>query len=106
VNEIECRRTVNARSDGMCERCGQWGGTTLHHRRKRSQGGEWSAANCVSLCGHGTAGCHGWVEAHPVAAEGEGWHVRPWQRSGRVLYRGMWATLCDDGTVEYEAAIF
>jgi len=102
VTEVECRRIVNARSGGLCERCGKWGGTTLHHRRKRSQGGGWTPVNCVALCGHGTSGCHGWVEEHPKLAEVDGWHVRPWQQPGKVLYRGAWATLSDDGTVTYE----
>jgi hypothetical protein len=31
---------------------------------KRSQGGDDIDANIVPLCGHGTAGCHGQVEAY------------------------------------------
>jgi hypothetical protein len=56
------------------------------------------------LCGHGTAGCHGWVEEHPNAAEAEGFHVRPWQKPENVavLYRGQLAWLTEDGEVEYE----
>jgi hypothetical protein len=56
------------------------------------------------LCGHGTTGDHGWVEENPNAAEAEGLHIRPWQNplTVRVLYRGLWAWLLEDGTVLYE----
>lgn len=55
----------------------------------------------MMLCGHGTAGCHGWVESNPNAAEAEGWHVRPWQDPAEipVLYRGALALLTEDGKV-------
>lgn len=80
TGEAKTRRVVNLRSGGderrgICERCGRIG-TTIHHRKKRSQGGPWTPENCVALCGHGTAGCHGWVEAHPAKAWAEGWYVR------------------------------
>ena len=64
---------------GSCERCARWSVLTLHHRMKRGQGGTWSPANCVMVCGDGTRGCHGWIEGHPDAAAEEGFHVRPWE---------------------------
>ncbi len=72
----------------------------MHHRKKRGQGGPWSPENIVAVCGHGTAGCHGWIEHHPNDAAEQGFHVRPWQDPLLipVLYRGSWATLCKDGT--------
>src|ERR1700757_5248033 len=79
MDEKRCREIVKARSEGRCERCGRLGGTTIHHRKKRSAGGRWDASNCVAVCGHGTAGCHGWIESRPNEAEVEGFHVRPWQ---------------------------
>lgn len=30
-------------------------------------------ANGLPLCGHGTAGCHGWTEHHPTEANLLGW---------------------------------
>ncbi|BCP41391.1 hypothetical protein MINTMi27_14840 [Mycobacterium intracellulare] len=100
---LECRETVKNRAEGMCERCCRSTSLTLHHRKKRSQGGAWTPTNILALCGHGTSGCHGWVEHNPNAAELEGLHVRPWQNPDelRVLYRGAWAMLTADGKVEY-----
>lgn len=107
MSEASCRRAVMERAERMCERC--WNvtrGVTIHHRRKRSQGGGWDISNCVALCGHGTTmgGCHSWVEANPNAAEEEGWHVRPWGDAATtpVLYRGRWALLLPDGGIQWQ----
>lgn len=40
-----------------------------HHRQARGMGGTTdpaihSLANLLLICGHGTAGCHGWIEHH------------------------------------------
>lgn len=95
---------IAGRAGWLCERCGQ-AGTSVHHRKKRSQGGPWSWTNLVFLCGTGTTGCHGWVEHNPNEAEWEGFHVRPWQQPERVTvkYQGQWATLTEDGEVWYES---
>ena len=79
MGEKRCRELVKRRAEQRCERCGRLGPTTVHHRKKRSAGGRWDPSNCVALCGHGTAGDHGWAEANPNEAEAEGFHVRPWQ---------------------------
>lgn len=75
------------RDRGRCARCGQpvrlddrgasW---SIHHRAPRGAGGsrvDWvnGAANGVILCGSGTTGCHGWVEAHRAEARDTGWLV-------------------------------
>lgn len=86
MNEKTARRIVNERADGFCERCGRYG-TTIHHRKKRSQLGRWSPQNCVALCGHGTTGCHGFAEHHPNAAHAEGFHVRPWEDETQIPIR-------------------
>lgn len=95
---------VRQRSRGACERCGRAGPGSLHHRRKRSHGGAWSAENLVWLCGSGTTGCHGWVEAHPAQASREGFHLRPWEdallRPVRLYWHG-WGVLRSDGTVGF-----
>lgn len=107
MNEKTVRARVQLRADGLCERCGSGYGTTLHHRKKRSQlpkVDQWHVANCVMLCGDGTQGCHGWVEANPNAAEMEGWHCRPWVDPEvlQVFYQKRWVWLKPDGSIERE----
>ena len=63
------RLVVAARSGGGCEVgiegvC-QGAATNIHHRLKRSHGGTWAPSNLLALCGSGTTGCHGYIEAHP-----------------------------------------
>lgn len=84
------RSTVTARAGWRCEICGTvlgWpdgsGGTwcaphSFHHRRPRGMGGTTrpdanSPANLLLLCGTGTTGCHGRVEANRAAAHQLGW---------------------------------
>lgn len=77
----------------------------MHHRLKRGQGGGWEPENIVAVCGSGTTGCHGWIEANPKAAGRQGFHVQPWLNPADtwILYRlSAWALLRADGTVEYE----
>lgn len=103
MNEKECRRIVLERSGGACERCCRGRQVTMHHRKKRGQGGPWSPENIVAVCGHGTAGCHGWIESHPNAAAAEGFHVRPWCNPAEVLVRYQlsdWVLLLPDGAIE------
>lgn len=56
---------VLKRADGKCESCGEelFGRRSIeysiHHRKRRSQGGDNRLSNLVALCGHGTSGCHG-----------------------------------------------
>ena len=104
TGEKKCRDLTKARADEYCERCGVHAsvrGLTLHHRVKRSQGGPWTTQNCVMLCGHGTIGCHGWVEHNPDDAEKQGFHVRPWNDPAEIpiLRRGLLALL--DGAGDY-----
>ncbi|MFJ4653799.1 HNH endonuclease [Nocardia sp. NPDC088792] len=75
--EAATRKLVAERSGGWCEICGVMRAESVHHRRNRSQGGGWSASNCVATCGDGTRKCHGWVTVHPGDAAAEGWHMRP-----------------------------
>lgn len=49
---------------------------SVHHRKLRSQGGDNRPSNLVSVCGHGTAGCHGDIHAAPAKAEEAGWIVK------------------------------
>lgn len=72
--DADLRRRVLARDGYRCRRCGQ-PAESVHHRLPRSRGGDDSPINLVSLCGDGTRGCHGMVEAHPEWARMEGWTV-------------------------------
>lgn len=100
MNEKKCRQIVAERSEGMCERCCRGGHLTVHHRKKRSQGGLWTPDNCVAVCGHGTAGCHGWIEHNPAKAAAKGFHVRPWQEPDKVPLHwrsSEWVLLLENG---------
>ncbi len=71
--ERNARKVVKARSEGRCERCQTAPGQSMHHRRKA--GRVWSPENLLHLCGDGTRGCHGWIEANPLKAQQQGWWV-------------------------------
>lgn len=104
MNEKRCREIVSHRSEGFCERCCRNGRLTMHHRKKRGQGGLWAPENIVAVCGSGVTGCHGWIEHHPDRAAAEGFHVRPWFDPSVVMIRyrlSHWALLLPDGTVKY-----
>lgn len=76
----------------------------MHHRVKRGQGGSWCPSNIVALCGHGTAGCHGWVEHNPIDAAKTGFHVAPSQSPRLVPLRwrdSTWVLLLPDGGFVY-----
>lgn len=98
MNERTARRVIAERCGGRCERCGA-PEYTVHHRRKRSQGGTWCPSNLLALCGSGTTGCHGWVENNPTAAQA----LRFWLRAGQpsettpVWLWGRWVLLQPDG---------
>lgn len=76
--EIDAREIVKNRDEGVCVRCRRvdpWFGANWDHRKNRSQGGEWEAANGQMLCGSGTTGCHGWKTGHPQSALAQGYAV-------------------------------
>lgn len=75
MNESEARRRVALRAAGRCELCRGTDSLTFAHRRSRGQGGGWSPANGLRLCGSGTTGCHGWTEHNPDAAAAGGWRL-------------------------------
>lgn len=66
---------------------------SLHHRVPRGMGGSktsWinAPSNLILLCGTGTTGCHGWVEANRAVARDQGWIIaRGIQRPGGVPIR-------------------
>lgn len=71
MSENSGRLKVRARSRGICERCAKRRACEWHHRRNRSQGGDWSPANGVDLC----TPCHAWITEHPAACYVIGWLV-------------------------------
>lgn len=109
-SEARARHLIPRRSSGLCEvripEVCQGRGASLHHRRKRSQGGTWSCANIVHTCGSGTTGCHGWIEANPAAAHQWGLTLRAGEmpeRPTRLVWRGIPAfwRLADDCTITW-----
>lgn len=83
------RAIVTARAIGCCEICltplrasDIWiGAHSFHHRRPRQMGGTVrpetnGPANLLLVCGTGTTGCHGTIEANRAAAYEQGWLVR------------------------------
>jgi len=62
---------IRAKKAQECRLCGATGGAfevNAHHLIPRSLGGVWTESNIVGLCGSGTTGCHGLVEARDRAA--------------------------------------
>lgn len=80
------RELVEARAQGRCEGCGRPGRCEWAHRVGRAQGGPWSAANGLWLCGDLTGGrapttgggCHPWSHssAGRAVCEARGWILR------------------------------
>lgn len=102
------RELIVTRDDARCKRCGRGvypGSYSIHHRRARGMGGSSdpatnSAANGVVLCGSGTTGCHGWVEAHRDTSRQLGFLVYQGHDPATVPvcdYLSRWLLLDNDG---------
>ena len=93
--EKEARRLVAERSGGICEICSQARATDWHHRRNRSQGGTWVAANGLHLC----RPCHRMVTETRTDFYDLGWLVRSWEdeQSIPVSTANGWVLLDDQG---------
>jgi hypothetical protein len=74
-DEKEARRLVRERSGGVCEICSAARATDWHHRRNRSQGGKWTAANGMDLC----RSCHRGITDTREEFYTVGWLVRSWE---------------------------
>ena len=62
-------REMRDAKQGPCRLCGSPEPNSLHHVIPRSAGlGAWSESNLTPLCGTGTTGCHGLIEARNPAA--------------------------------------
>lgn len=95
---------IDERSSGVCEVCGVGKARERHHRRPRGAGGSRrdetnTAANCLHICWS----CHhSLIESHRQVGYLMGWllsqNMSPDRE--RVMYRGEWMLLGDDGSVE------
>ena len=124
--DIRLRANVVVREDGRCFRCGKQVAIyepetyrdlpvvkriaqfSFHHRKPRGMGGSNSLdinifPNLIVLCGTGTTGCHGWVEANREQAYKDGLLLHgvmgnPITTPAFSEYRGFWIDLTT-GTV-------
>lgn len=110
------RHVVKERSGGKCEAaipnvC-MGGAQTVHHRLKRSHGGGWNPSNLLHLCGDGTIGCHGWIEAHPQLANEDGlWLFAgedPAETAAHMRWENLrsWYLLDDHGVLHWQTSDF
>lgn len=86
------RRQALARDGKACQRCGVsiiGKPYSLHHRKPRSQGGEHTLANLVTVCGFGgdTSMCHGEIESQRTQATEDGWLVPRSKDPAAVMVR-------------------
>lgn len=96
-DEARARELVAVRCGGTCEMCGRAAATDWHHRKPRSQGGQWTADNGLYLCRED----HTWVTEHPADSYVLGLlvHRRDDPTAVPVLRRGRTVYLRRDGTM-------
>jgi len=96
-SQQSARALVAARSGGLCEVCSIAAAREWHHRKNRSQGGRWSAANGLYVC----TPDHAWITEHPEQARRNGWAVPGSADPAEVpvLRRGLLVMLDDEGGV-------
>lgn len=99
-------RVVRERDDWRCVRCAAVGLLSTQHRIARGMGGSSDPrinqpSNLITLCGSGTTGDHGWVEAHPDLAKAVGLACPRWAdpTGWGVWTRRGWLFLDNDGAV-------
>lgn len=99
---VETRLIVIQRAGYLCEKClgplGTLEGMSVHHRRPRGMGGTKrpginEAENLLALCGSGTTGCHGRIEANRAESYSRGLLLRTGANAHTTPYlddRGDW----------------
>lgn len=108
------RALVLARDGYKCVCCGRsviGQEYSLQHRRRRSQGGDNSPSNLVTVLGSGSRGCHWRIDSRrDPADEAKGYTVRSWDDPALVPVMimsghgsGVLAWLTPDGTYAFEA---
>lgn len=60
------RMFVFARERNICRCCRARPADSMHEMRPRSLGGKVSRQNSIAVCGSGTTGCHGLLQAHRI----------------------------------------
>jgi hypothetical protein len=94
----EARPVVDARSRGICERCGIQRAGHKHHRKLRRHG-DHRPANLLDLC----SDCHRWVHEHVAQSYEFGYLVRS-TNNPRIVpvkhARFGWVRLLDNGDTE------
>lgn len=101
----ETRALVAGRSGGLCETCSAAKAWDYHHRRPRGMGGtRRSDSASPTACLHVCRDCHNLLESRRNLATLFGWLVPSKFNPATqpVLYRGEWAVLGEDGSVEFE----
>jgi 5-methylcytosine-specific restriction endonuclease McrA len=99
VNEKQCRAVVKERSQLRCEYCGH-SAFEMHHRKNRSQSGQWTPANILHLCRE----CHRWATEHPTLANVFGLSLKSYEEPTEVAVltaRGA-LVLADDGSTDFQ----
>ncbi|WP_075813043.1 HNH endonuclease signature motif containing protein [Corynebacterium sp. CNJ-954] len=94
------REAAWERADAVCEAmipqavC-QWHGTDVHHRKKRSAGGEHALENALWVCRN----CHNYIEAHQAWSFPRGLLVHSYHEPVHppAYYRGVY-TPREEGT--------
>lgn len=108
--EAKARDIVAQRSGGRCEvvipNVCLGVAASVHHRRK--EGRAWNPGNLLHVCGDGTIGCHGWIEAHPAKAMEQGLWLRtgesPADTSAHMRWEDQrsWWFLDDEGLLHWD----
>ncbi|HEY5785857.1 MAG TPA: hypothetical protein VIT65_13870 [Microlunatus sp.] len=114
MTENHCRDIVAQRSGGRCEAVIDYVCTgiaeSMHHRRKH--GRVWKPSNVIHVCGSGTTGCHGWIEAHPEKAHSLGLWLWDYEDPDaesikmRWEHARAWWWLDDEGLLHYDESAF
>lgn len=71
MNVTKARKILYERSNRACEMCDRARAVEAHHRKNRSQGGQWSPENLLHLC----HSCHAHVGRYRTISFEQGWAV-------------------------------
>ena len=111
--DAKTRATVYTRDGWACACCGQsivGRPHSLQHRKRRSQGGDNSPSNLLTVLGDGTTGCHARIDSRSDPHdEAKGYTVRSHDDPALIPVMffdgsggGFTAFLCDDGSLSFD----